>query len=1081
MKKLSNRSYTLHKIADFAGVVLLVGLLLFIWQLYRGSIGLPFLKPYIIRALNHDDTDYEVTLDGVNLELVRSVQPLRIIANNVVYKKEGDITITAPKVALSFSIRALLKGIIAPSTIEINHPQIFIFSKYGLKNNQSSSDVNRKKLEYYFDLADNFWERFNSEDHTYPESYINTIEITKADVELLEVDLGKKWQFSDVNYLFDRGFGKLSTEINALMPFDDSTSSIGLSVDYSYSKSKAEMKFYFSDLIPANLLQIITPAEASKDFYNIKIPLHGNLSASLNLENLREYKEDMLEHSSTIIDKISFELDGEKGTIKFSDDDNYDYDISGLILKGEISGNLEEIKISDAELNLDNQKASLGLEIKGLKEYLIHSSQKDLQIRISASIKELETNKLSRFWPKYFGDKAWKWCHESLFDGYIRNGNFAFDFAYDKKTKGVVFKSLSGTADIAGGTLLYLNEMPKVTGIYGQAHFSEHNIKIDVNKAISNDVVLNHGYVDLYDLDKEDNFLKLELNGIGSISDILKLIDHEPLKYPSSLGLNPDSIKGSAIADLGLDFELRQDLEPKDVIVNVKALLRDVEIKDVFQGKSIDAKTLDFVLDNNQMNINGVASIDGLPISFSWEEDFYAKEYQRRYQVGFNFDDSFKNKLGINIEALNYPYIQGSIPAKAVITVYPDGRTVVDAHGNLRQTTIDYSFLGFKKDADINGEITAQLDIHDNKLSSVPAFSLSKPDFRLTGNISLDNKGSIAAVNINQIKGPKTNASAKISFSQTPAEHIKVLVSGSSYDLSAFFEQKEVEPQSPMVEAVSGQKMDQDEDMWEDIPNTDISIAVDQLWTDADVSVSNFAGSAKIINKIGIDDMHLVGNFKSANRQAKIPLYLKLDYNKRPNDEYLLTIDSNDAGSALKFLHLYDYINGGRLNISAKRGADKKFVGHIKARDFNVVKTNVFAKLLTLASFSGIVDMLSGDGIAFTHFDAPFTYQDSVLSLNDAKAFGSVLGISAAGNYHGKQQSLNFKGMIAPAYGLNSLLGKLPLVGALLSGKDGTIFAVNYGISGNISDPSISINPLSALSPNSVKELWQENFGESNE
>ena len=90
MKKISSRNYTIRKIADFTGVIILVGLLLFVWQLYRGSIALPFLKPYIIRALNHEDNNYQVTLDGVNLELVRSVQPLRIIANNVVYKKEED-------------------------------------------------------------------------------------------------------------------------------------------------------------------------------------------------------------------------------------------------------------------------------------------------------------------------------------------------------------------------------------------------------------------------------------------------------------------------------------------------------------------------------------------------------------------------------------------------------------------------------------------------------------------------------------------------------------------------------------------------------------------------------------------------------------------------------------------------------------------------------------------------------------------------------------------------------------------------------------------------------------------------------
>ena len=121
--------------------------------------------------------------------------------------------------------------------------------------------------------------------------------------------------------------------------------------------------------------------------------------------------------------------------------------------------------------------------------------------------------------------------------------------------------------------------------------------------------------------------------------------------------------------------------------------------------------------------------------------------------------------------------------------------------------------------------------------------------------------------------------------------------------------------------------------------------------------------------------------------------------------------------------------------------------------------------------------MLSGDGIAFTHFDAPFTYHDKVLSLRSAKAFGSVIGISGSGRYDGRQQTLDFKGLVAPAYGLNSFLGKIPLVGTLLSGSDGTIFAVNYTISGSADDPQISINPLSALSPNSVKELWQNNFG----
>ena len=112
MKKVSNKLYKARKIMDYTGVVFLVLLLLFIWQLYRGPVAVPFLKPYIIKALNHDDSEYQVTVDAVNLELVRSIQPIKIIANNVVYKKnDGTFIINAPKTSVSFSIRALLRGL----------------------------------------------------------------------------------------------------------------------------------------------------------------------------------------------------------------------------------------------------------------------------------------------------------------------------------------------------------------------------------------------------------------------------------------------------------------------------------------------------------------------------------------------------------------------------------------------------------------------------------------------------------------------------------------------------------------------------------------------------------------------------------------------------------------------------------------------------------------------------------------------------------------------------------------------------------------------------------------------------------
>ena len=124
--------------------------------------------------------------------------------------------------------------------------------------------------------------------------------------------------------------------------------------------------------------------------------------------------------------------------------------------------------------------------------------------------------------------------------------------------------------------------------------------------------------------------------------------------------------------------------------------------------------------------------------------------------------------------------------------------------------------------------------------------------------------------------------------------------------------------------------------------------------------------------------------------------------------------------------------------------------------------------------------MLSGEGIAFSHLDAPFEYKNKVLKVEEAKAFGNVLGITMNGSYNWNSEEIKGEGVIAPAYSINSFIGKIPLVGNLLAGKDGTVFAANYSVSGTINNTDVSINPLSALSPGSLKDWFSSVFGSNN-
>lgn len=94
---------------------------------------------------------------------------------------------------------------------------------------------------------------------------------------------------------------------------------------------------------------------------------------------------------------------------------------------------------------------------------------------------------------------------------------------------------------------------------------------------------------------------------------------------------------------------------------------------------------------------------------------------------------------------------------------------------------------------------------------------------------------------------------------------------------------------------------------------------------------------------------------------------------------------------------------------------------------------------------------------------------------------GNVVGLTSIGTYNRASDDIRLHGVIAPAYSLNRFLGKIPVVGNLLASKDGTIFAADYKIEGSTDEPEININSLSILSPNSMKEWYNENFGDNEE
>ncbi len=1050
------------KIRKYIGLSFLILIALFLWQLYRAPIALPFLKPYIIKALNHDDANFLVTLDSVNLELVRSIKPIKIIAQNVEYKNTSNaFNIKAPRVSVSFSMKALLNGVIAPSSIEIMSPNIYIFKTYGIKKEENkpiSADlINEKKIASHITGFQNFMERFNSKEKIYSESYINSIHISDASLEYHEIELGKTFEFTDMNYAFARNYKDMTMTFSTLL---DGRTPIGLNFEYRPTSNKLAAEIFAKDFVPYDFLGTTFGA-------NINAPLSGKIQTLIDIEKIITHKDNVITAVEEAVTKIIFEFEGKKGNVTFEGLKDYQYNVSSVLLKGDIQGGLDKLEIKDAIFDADDQKIAISFSASGMKKLLLHNSTENIKLSIGAKTHSLPFDRLTQLWPKYISPEGWTWCNESLIGGLAKNVDFTFDFAYDKDKKNIAFQQLKGNVDVFDTSVYYLEGMPWINNVYGVASFNNDEIKIDIEKGISQGVSLNGGYVRLYDLAAYDPRIDILLKAGGSLQDTLKLIANKPLELTQEFGINPDVVKGYGDVELGLKFLLEDDIKIENIDVSLQATAEDVFIPDVLKDHDFSAPTLRLTLSGSQMQIIGDGHLDEVPVNLTWTEKFSNSDVKSSYVLGFYLTEALKKKIGIDFAILSDPYISGTPYINANINVLKNGEADVDINANLNQSALDFAFLGIIKDKGTPGTIKTVLHIKDEKITKNPEFSFTKPEFDLNGSLSFDAQNRLTNIKIPKIIGNKTDAKAIINVdysNKKPFYNIKIL--GNSYNLIDFFKKGDEIDYKTKAKDQTDTPQSDDDDWLEDTRDAEIFISVKSLWTINDFPINKFTGSAIMKNGVGINNLHMVGYFDKAQRSQ-----IKLDYEPRENGEFFLDIDSTNAGATLKVLGLYDDMKDGILRIQAKRDANKKLIGHAKMRNVSLHNTPVLARLLSVASLSGLVNMLTGDGIEFSHIDAPFEYKNKILKTNGAKASGNVMIITANGDYNRKSDDININGVIAPLRGIDKLIGSIPVIGSLLTGKDGTIFAANYTISGTAKDAVVDINPFSALSPSSLKDL----------
>jgi hypothetical protein len=313
------------------------------------------------------------------------------------------------------------------------------------------------------------------------------------------------------------------------------------------------------------------------------------------------------------------------------------------------------------------------------------------------------------------------------------------------------------------------------------------------------------------------------------------------------------------------------------------------------------------------------------------------------------------------------------------------------------------------------------------------------------------------------------SSDARVQAKRDSAGILQVAVDGQFLNIGSFFAPEP--PSSPTADQMMTTTRNYKPDGGSLSPAYVINAGVNRLRMRGDADLSN----AKLL--FGWDGFALRQLKVMGSDPQQKPFDLAI-MPKAPNDPVgKLTLISADAGFAAAAIAGVDNVKGG----SVKAEGDWTFSQNpsatikVKAKSFLVAKVPAMAHLLSsVASLTGMVEALNGKGITFTDLDAPIKMANGKLTLTDCRAAGPSLGITAKGDVNLYSGAMDVNGVLVPSYGLNSLLGNLPILGDLLTSRKGEgVFGITYSVQGPADAPRVGVNPLSAITPGILRRIFE--------
>lgn len=662
----------------------------------------------------------------------------------------------------------------------------------------------------------------------------------------------------------------------------------------------------------------------------------------------------------------------------------------------------------------------------------------------SLGLKAVALADLPSLWPESVAPNPRRWIFENLARGSVPDASANVKLRLPGGNAEPEVLDLTGTLRAANISVQYLGKLPPVDGVNGTLTYTHTDgtlaMALQNGKVRGTNLVVPSGTLAISGLKASDQHMALKLDIQGPVPDALTLLDQPPLGFMKRFGIDPKQSQGQTQINLALGFPLVNALKVDQLAVTADAVLSQAGLKNIVPDVALSDAALSLQVTPKGLTGTGTGKLNGAVFKIDWAEPFVGAAGRSLNLVG-TVTDSDRTALRLP----GNEYIRGPIDLAVTYTEPQPRRARVQVKADLTRATVGIDPLLYRKPVGETAHASADLVMENNRLTQVSRFDYrTQSGAAAEGSVQFDSKLDITQAVLRRVQLPGTDLAASFTRGR---DGWNVALDGQSLDLTAIMADRAKQAPDPTPDPMT--------------------ISLTATLGKLILGPKREAQGASLRLKVTQDNWQDLGfNAKIGTGNASAVL-------RGAGPDRRLHVEARDAGAALAFAGVIDTVRGGVLTLDAQPEPDG-WRGQAKMTAYRLVDEPVLGKILTIASITGIPQMLSGEGIAFDNASVDFRVNPQRILLANGRTTGLSIGFKLDGSIDRTTEKLDMNGTLVPMAGINRVLNAIPLIGNILTGGEGGgIFAWTFRVAGSMQDPQVSVNPLSGFAPGILRWIFE--------